>query len=221
MPTSSSGAACTLRLIRRLLFSLFVLYSAALVLTELAVSREAARVFFQDLRGPMPLAGINTVFSVFFLWACALVFFICTLAVDQADRRVRMRHQLFYWSQVLFFLYLGADDRFIVHERLGRWLGLTERGIPDASLLVAAGLAEVGILLLFRDVWNRPGRARVLLGLALLASALMTAIDLLVPTGARLQLSAEDLLKLWGSIFFFLFSLETLHCHLQELKGAA
>lgn len=221
MSTSSNGAARSLVFARGLLFWLFALYSGALVVTELVVSREVARTFFQDLRGSTPLEGINTIFSVSFLWACALVFFICTLALEEGDKRLRTRYLVFYWSQALFFLHLGADDRFTIHERLGRWLGLTERGVPDALILASVGTVEVGVLLLFRDLWNRPGRARTLLGLAVLASGLMILIDALVPTGAPLQLSSEDLLKLWGAIFFFLFSLETLHRHLQELKHRA
>lgn len=221
MSISSNGSARSLAFARKLLFSFFAFYSGALVFTELAVSRELARTFFQDLHGSTPLEGINTLLSVFLLWACALVFFICTLALDEADKRLRTRHFVFYWSQVLVFLYLGADDGFVVHERFGRWLGLTERGFPDALIIVPVGVLEAGLLLFFRDAWNRPGRARTFLGLAVLASCLTLSIDAFLPTGVPLQLSSEDLSKLWGGIFFLLFSLETLYSHLQKLKRLA
>lgn len=218
---TSNGSAKSLAIAKTILFWLFAAYSGALVFIELAVSREFAYTFFKDLRGATPLEGVNTILSVFFLWACALVFFICTLALDEADQRLRMRHLAFYWSQVLVFFCLGFDDRFTVHERLGRWLGLTERSYPDAMVIVVMGIVEAGLLLLFIDIWNRAGRARTFLGLGVVASVLTISIDAFVPTGAPLQLSSEDLFKLWGSIFFFLFALETLNGHLQALKRRA
>lgn len=221
MSISSNGSARFLAFAKKLLIWFFALYSGALVLTELAVSREYARTFFRDLHGSTPLEGINTILSAFLLWACALVFFICTLALDEGDERLRKRYLAFYWSQVLVILYLGADDIFVIHERLGRWLDFTERGFPDALIIVPVGILEAGLLLLFRDLWNRPGRARTFLGLAVLAFTLTLSIDAFVPTGVPLQLSSEDLFKLWGGIFFLLFSLETLYCHLQKLKRLA
>jgi hypothetical protein len=221
MSISSNGSARSLAFAKKLLFWFFAFYSGALVFAELAVSREFARTFFRDLHGSTPLEGINTILSVLFLWACALVFFICTLALDEGDERLRTRCLAFYWSQVLVMFYLGADDGFVVHERLGRWLGFTERGFPDALIIVPVGILEAALLLFFRDVWNRPGRARMFLGLAVLASCLTLSIDAFVPTGVPLQLSSEDLFKLWGGIFLFLFSLETLYSHLQKLKRLA
>lgn len=221
MSISSNGSARFLAFAKKLLIWFFVFYSGVLVFIELAVSREFARPFFQDLHGSTPFEGINTILSAFLLWACALVFFICTLAVDEENKQLRTRYLAFYWSQVLVILYLGADDLFIIHERLGRWWGLTERGFPDALIIVPVGILEACLLLLFRDVWNRPGRARTFLGLGVLAYSLTLSIDAFVPTGVPLQLSSEDLFKLWGGIFFLLFSLETLYCHLQKLKCLA
>lgn len=221
MAISSNGSARSLAFAKKLLIWVFAFYSGALLFAELAISREFVRPFFRDLHGSAPLEGINTILSAFLLWACALVFFICTLALDEGGKRLRTRHLAFYWSQVLVIFYLGADDIFIIHERLGRWLGFTERGFPDALIIVPVGILEAGLLLLFRDVWNRPGHARTFLGLGVLAYSLTLSIDAFVPTGAPLQLSSEDLFKLWGGIFFFLFSLETLYCHLQKLKHLA
>jgi hypothetical protein len=221
MSISNNGSARFLAFARKLLIWIFALYSGGLLFAELAISREFARTFFRDLHGSTPLEGINTILSAFLLWACALLFFICTLALDEADKRLRTRHLAFYWSQVLVIFYLGADDLFIIHERLSRWLGFTERGFPDALIIVPVGILEAVLLLHFRDIWNRPGRARVFLGLGILAYSLTLAIDALVPTGVPLQLSSEDLFKLWGGIFFLLFSLETLYCHLQKLKHLA
>ena len=62
---------------RLLLFILLAVYSVVLIVIEWQTSQPYVRQFFTDIKGDVFFYAINTTFSVFLLWATALLFGIC------------------------------------------------------------------------------------------------------------------------------------------------
>jgi hypothetical protein len=182
-----------------LTFVLLGLYSLGLMLIEVLFSHDYVRHFFTDIRGPVPFYAINTTLSVFFLWATALIFVLCVVSTE-AGRKYRRERQ-FYISQICIFAYLGADERFMFHERWASWLG-----IKDAFFLLGVGVLEVGLLLFLGQVLQQRHWPRQHLYVASMAFMLMVVIDAFFPERMLLRLSVEDLAKLWGTVLLFLFS---------------
>ena len=133
------------------------------------------------------------------LWATALVFAACLVIIEGLPQATRERR--FYWSQLLVFGYLGFDDRFLVHERLGRVLG-----VPDHYYLVLLGLLEVVFLLTWGDFRRQSQPTKRYVFVAAVLFAVMIVIDGFVPSEMTLRLSMEDLAKTWACAFLFLFA---------------
>ena len=193
---------------------LMVIYSLTLIALELATSQDHVRHYFTDIEGPVRLFAINTTLSVFLLWACALIFCVVLLVIRRAPDSSRER--LFCGSQVVVFGYLGADDRFLLHERLSDVVPL-----HDTLILVFVGLLEVAALALWGDLGNRPWKVRLCVVAAAVLFAIMAVIDALVPSEIVLRLSFEDLSKVWAAWFLFLFSWQILESHVARLEDAA
>ncbi len=203
--------------------ALMVLYSIALVAVELRTSQDHVRHYFTDIEGPVRLYAINTTLSVCLLWACALIFGVVLLVIRGTPGRssapfapLRGDERRFCVSQIVVFGYLGADDRFLLHERLSDVVPL-----HDTLILVVVGALEAAALALWGDLPRRSGRARVYLLLAAVLFVVMAAIDAFAPSELMLRLSFEDLSKVWASLFLFLFSWEILEIHVRELRAAA
>jgi hypothetical protein len=124
-----------------------------------------------------------------------------------------LKQTRFYRSQVLFFAYLGLDDRFLIHEYLGHILG-----INDAVILAALGLSEIALLVIWGDCqqWSQATR-NYLLGAAI-CSCMMVLIDGTFPREMIPRLSLEDLSKTWANTFIFLFSWSIFSQKLNVLK---
>jgi len=191
-------------------FLLFI-YSITLLLIEWNTSQTYVRQFVTDIgQKEILFYAINTTFSTFLLWATALIFAICLVCIDPIKQR---QAYWFYWSQILMFIYLGFDERFLFHEKIGLWLGRN-----DAYLLLGIGLIELALLFGLGKLHQQPPRARYWLFGAAILFALMVIIDAKFPSQMVLRLSLEELTKLWAECCLILFAWEILREHLNQLK---
>jgi phosphoglycerol transferase MdoB-like AlkP superfamily enzyme len=196
---------------RILLFLSLAVYSIALIVIEWQTSQQIVRQFFTDIEGNVFFYAINTSLSVFLLWATALLFGVCLLCIDKVQQR---QDYFFYLSQVIMFTYLGFDERFLIHEQMGHWLGRN-----DAYLLLGLGLVEIGLLVLLGNIRQRTLAARYFLYTAAIFFAVMVVIDAKFPSQMVLRLSLEELTKLWADVCLVLFAWEILAQHIKKLKG--
>jgi hypothetical protein len=112
------------------------------------------------------------------------------------------------------FAYLGFDERFLIHETIGLWLGRN-----DAYLLLGLGLVEIGLLVLLGNLREKPKTARYFLYSAAVFFAMMVVIDAKFPSQMVLRLSLEDLTKLWADVCLVLFAWEILRQHIHRLSA--
>ena len=142
--------------------------------------------------------GINTTLTVFLLWATSLLFFVSYVITGKSEYENDKR---FYLSQTIVFAFLGFDDRFLIHEKIGE-----TTGINDALLLLIIGVAEVVLILWIGRIMARSREIQLCLLLSSLLFGLMIFIDGFLPPGMLFRLSAEDLSKTWACFFLFLYS---------------
>jgi len=186
-----------------------VIYSLALLGLEAATSQWVVRNFFADISGPYPFFGINTTVCAFLLWSCALLYVLCLTALPAS--RTSRRERQFFWSQACVFLYLGLDDRFLLHENLHSHLGIHD-GVQFAVLAVL----EAFFLVVLGKAQHMDRTRQCLLGCAAASFGLMLAIDLFCPLDLFLRLSMEDLSKAWSAAFLFLFAWTTCCAKIRE-----
>ena len=189
-----------------LLFCTLAVYSAGLLAVDVVKGQETARGFFSDIVAgddyPLPdkgLYGLNTSLCVIFLTGTALLHAVSVGA---------SRDERFPWfevSQVVFYLYLAADDRLRIHEKLGERLGM-----DDAYLLLALGVAQVFLLIFLGRVQRQAWRLKGCLLAAGGLFFLMVVIDAFLPDEMKGRLAMEDLAKLWAVVFLFLHAWR--HC---------
>ncbi|MDZ4306446.1 hypothetical protein [Allopontixanthobacter sp.] len=191
-------------------FAGMCIYSAVLLGIEASTSQDVARIYFTDIGMPSKPGrfapatghigyGVNTSLSAF-LFECAGAFAIFAAL---ADRKPYSRAALFFFLQGLIFVYLGLDDRFMLHERLGAMLNI----YSSIVLILAVILNALLYLWLFRSSYFN-GRMVILLLVAGGLSGAMLAVDFVWPKDMVLRLSVEDLLKSWSGFFFLLFAWE-------------
>ncbi len=212
-----------MRWFRLAALAMMAVYSLALLAIELRTSQDHVRHYFTDIEGPVRLFAINTTVSTFLLWAGALIFCVVLLVIHGAHptrpppgEPGQERERWFCMTQIAIFGYLGADDRFLLHEQLSDVVPL-----HDTLILVLVGVMEAAALALLGDLRHRSARARLYIALAAFLFLAMAAIDAFLPWELALRLSFEDLAKVWGTLFIFLFSWEVLEAHVRELKEAA
>ena len=106
------------------MFLLLGIYSVILFSLELKNGTEYVRGYFSDIKAgadyPLPftmLYGVNTSLSVVVLLSVALLFLVCIGARHGVQKHPKQN--VFEWFQVVFFIYLAFDERFMVHEKLG------------------------------------------------------------------------------------------------------
>lgn len=209
-----------------------LLYTGLMVLISQATNLEKTRYFFTDLAGPpeqshLIFYGLNTTLSVWLQWSCALLFAVRLWLLGDRDEPATTK--LFLVGQMLFFIYLGADDHFLLHERVEEiW------GVQDYLLLLIFGSAEIALLATwgrgevlkrrmgaassgFRGaVWDRP--ALILLLSAGGAFVLMLGLDTFGPEEAAWRLAAEDLAKTWSAFLLFGFAWLVCRRRVRELQ---
>jgi hypothetical protein len=227
---------------RIFLLLLVAVYSIALLLIEWQTSQTYIRQFVTDIQGDVFFYAINTTFSVFLLWATALLFGLCLFCLREQEQKINSKgpppnslpqgttaagisisnllskiqqrqDYFFYLSQILLFTYLGFDERFLIHETIGLWLGRN-----DAYLLLGLGFVEIGLLIWLGNLTQKPKKARYFLYSAAIFFGIMVVIDALFPSKMVLRLSLEELTKLWADICLFLFAWEILIHQIRQLE---
>jgi len=192
--------------IRTLLLLILIIYSLTLLWIEWQLSQPVLRYYVTDIHGPVLFYGINTTLSTFLLWAIALIFVICLHCLEPGAQK----QYLFYVSQIIMFIYLGIDERFLIHETIGQWLGRN-----DAYLLLGFGIIEASLLIILGQLWQQSLKALYFIGGAGVLFAIMVLIDAFLPAQMLWRLAFEELTKLWADILLFLFAWEILQQHLQ------
>ena len=189
------------------------LYSVLLIGIESMTSQAYVRHFVTDITGPVPFYAVNTSFSVFLLWATALLFVVAS-AVPASLRG--STEQWWLLAQAALFAYLGADDRFLIHETVSRFLR-----IGDHFVLLGVAAIEVALLAYgLRKGWL-PTKAIRSLGIAAVLFAAMLGVDALAPHDLRLRLSVEDVLKTWACLYFLRFAWLILFVRIDALAVAS
>jgi hypothetical protein len=193
---------------RSFFFIALLVYSITLLYIEKHTSQDFVRNFLTDIEGPVFFYAINTSLSVFFLWSTALIFVVCLLCIEPLKAQ---QEQWFYFSQIGLFGWLGCDDRFLIHEHLSPW-------ISEVYIMLGLALLEVYFLITLGRLSKQPPSAVFYLYLGAIFTGIMMVIDTFIPSQMVLRLSAEDLSKLWGTVFLFLFAWEILKYKIQQLK---
>ncbi len=188
---------------RIILFFLLTVYSAVLMWIDVQWGQDQVRGFFSDITSgaehPLPYRaffGINTTLSVVMLSGIALLFAVCAQCSRQRDLGRRIR--IFEYSQILFFLYLAADERLLIHEKLASMVGF-----EDAFFILGLGLVELVLLFAVGNVARQPWKVSGWLLPAGGFFGLMVFVDACLPEQMVGRLSVEDLSKTWA-IFFLL-----------------
>lgn len=193
------------------MLALLAAYSGALIATEVSTSQEYVRQFFDDVSGPVPFFAVNTTLTVFLLWGTALMFGVA--AALAGERPSRKAAYWFYVSQVAVFVYLGCDDRFKLHELIGRMLD-----VGDHYILLAVGTIETLLLAtIARPCLTSAAWRRLIVAACLFA--VMILIDAKAPHDLMLRLSFEDLSKTWSCVAFLLFAWESVRGEIAALAA--
>ncbi|MEM7207195.1 MAG: hypothetical protein AAF434_05190 [Pseudomonadota bacterium] len=194
--------------VRLLPYILLGAYSLVLLSVQYRLGETGARPYFSDIPNSPFLFGINTTLSCLLLIGCALLFSVTLKAVTDQPQR------WFCLIQIAVFLYMGIDDRFMLHERVGYITGRN-----DAWILVFVAGIE-GLALLFLGKFFQMERR---IQLYLLAGAtcffFMIVIDVYGHrAGMPLRLALEDLMKSWSALFFFLYSYAYMDCYVFQRR---
>ena len=180
-------------------FPLCIVYSIILIYFEVGISQDFARFFFTDIKGEVPFYAVNTTFSVSLLLGTALMFAVCLVCLGEQSQPNKERN--FYFSQVIIFGYLALDDRFLIHEKLGYLLN-----ISDAIILFLIGILELYFIFAWSNWYHWTKTTKINLFKASICFFLMLVIDGFFPKNMIPRLSLEDLAKTWSNIFLFLFA---------------
>lgn len=197
--------------IKILLFFCLILYSIALLTIEFLTSQDFVRNFFTDIEGPVPFYAINTSLSSLLFILTGILFFISHQLIDKTSKN--KKELWFYVTQILIFLYLGLDDRFMFHEKMNYYIGID--GDIVLGLLV---LIESFVLVYLGNIPERNVNTKISLLLAGIFTFLMLLFDHLIPQKMVLRLSIEDLAKTWSCFFLLIFSWNILSNNIKQIK---
>ena len=113
---------------------LLIIYSIFIISIEFLFGQPHVREYLTDIKGDVILFGINTTLTTLFLVLIAYNFMLCTVNYKKSEKSEKS-FLPFFVLQTALFLYLAMDERFRIHERIGRHLGL-----DDAFVLASIGL---------------------------------------------------------------------------------
>jgi hypothetical protein len=176
------------------------LYSIAILMIEYCFGHDYVRYYLEDLKGPVLLWGLNTTITTVLLVIISYNF-ILTYIFARGIKKTDKHFRFYFVFQAALFLYLAIDERFMLHERIGYVLG-----IHDAFPLLLIGLAELVVLLFFKELHINTLKWNSYLVLGAISFAIMIFIDSYAPSRAVFRISLEDLFKLWGIFFLFCYS---------------
>lgn len=173
----------------RLLLVGIAAYALTLVGLELSGQRDLVRQICNDVVGPSRAYALNTSLCAGLLGGAALLLlFAASVAEAAHDRR-------YFRLQAAVFAYLALDDRFLLHETLGRVLA-----IDDALIILTLGVLQLVLLATLARLRSRSAAARSCLWGAGAAFAVMVAADFWDERlAAWPRLSIEDGAKAWGA----------------------
>lgn len=178
---------------------LLIIYSAFIIVNELLYGQQHVRQYLTDIKGDVHLYAINTTLTTLFLVLIAYNFFLCIMY----GRKNEKSHLPLFVIQALIFIYLAMDERFMLHEGIGYYLG-----INDAFLLGAIGLTELIVLYYYKELKFEWTIKSVSLYLGGMFFGIMVLIDAFGSADGKLRLSLEDLSKTWAIFFLFIYSFE-------------
>ena len=178
---------------------LLIIYSAFLIVNELLYGQQHVRQYLTDIKGDVHLYAINTTLTTLFLVLIAYNFFLCIMY----GRKNEKSHLPLFVIQALIFIYLAMDERFMLHEGIGYYLG-----INDAFLLGAIGVTELIVLYYYKELKFEWTIKSVSLYLGGMFFGIMVLIDAFGSADGKLRLSLEDLSKTWAIFFLFIYSFE-------------
>jgi hypothetical protein len=189
-----------------LFFLVLLIYSVCLLSLDFLHGQIAVRGYFSDIvtdaNYPVlykTLFGINTSISVCLLSGCALLYLVCTAV--RSPQIADWKLPVFLWSQVVFFLYVAADERLRIHEWLGVFLG-----VEDAFILLLMGSLEIVSLVYLGGLLGQCRRKKIHLLATTLFFGLMVIVDAFMQPNWPGRLAVEDLLKLWAVVFLFAYA---------------
>lgn len=192
--------------IQIIFFLLLIAYTAALMSTDLLLGQDQVRGFFSDIVTgtdyPLPVRsffGINTTLSVVMLSCCSLLFFVCIGCSN--SHGVDRKALFFQCSQVLFFLYLTADERLLIHEKMASVLE-----VNDILFILGLGLTELLLLFSAGEVVKQPWKLKGWLIPACAFYATMALVDGCFPQRMPGRLALEDLSKIWTAFFLLIYA---------------
>ena len=183
-------------------FLLLTVYSVIIIMLEMQFGQTYVRQYLSDIEGDVVFFAVNTTLTTVFLVLIAYNFILC-LIFHGKEKRMDQKLFLFLVCQSLLFLFLAMDERFMIHERIGYYLGFN-----DAYLLASIGIFELALLFSFEQLrWQRTLKTYALY-LGGFFFGIMILIDAFGATNAVLRLSFEDLAKTWAIFFLFIYSFE-------------
>ncbi|EMR03949.1 hypothetical protein [Cesiribacter andamanensis] len=177
---------------------LLIVYSILLLVTHTLTSEKYVRPFYTDITGEVYGYGVNTSLSAFFLGSTAVVFLLCLAFIKNESQK---DEKIFYYSQIILFIYLAIDERFQVHDvdPIIRYHG--------DMILPMLGLLQIYLLFRYGHMLSKPKKVQLPLIIASALFVVMVFVDIVGPKiSLPLRLSIEDLSKTWANAFFFLFS---------------
>ncbi|TAI48775.1 hypothetical protein [Flagellimonas allohymeniacidonis] len=181
---------------------MLALYSVLIIFFELQFGQTYVREYLSDIEGDVIFFAVNTTITTVFLVLIAYNFILC-LTLDRKKEKNTKKILPFLVFQSLLFLFLAMDERFMIHERMGYYLGFN-----DAYLLGAIGVFELVVLFSFKQLlWTKTLKTYSLY-LGGLFFGIMILIDAFGGTNTILRLSFEDLSKTWAIFFLFVYSFE-------------
>ena len=183
----------------QLLIMLF--YSLGIITLEILYGHDHVRYYVTDLKGEVYLYGINTTLSTILLALTSFTFYLSYRHEKGDNESTEMSR--FFLIQALIFAYLALDERFMLHERIGYVLG-----IHDSFPLLAVALAELGLLIYYKQLSFSFKNINKFLILAAIGFTIMMTVDVFGASKGFLRLSAEDLFKLWAIFFLLQYALE-------------
>lgn len=187
------------------------LYSISILSIEFFTSQDFVRNFLTDINGPVPFYAVNTSLSSLLFVITGVIFLVSYQLIEKTSEN--KKEIWFYVSQILIFIYLGIDDRFMIHERTKHNLGID--GDIVLGLLV---VIECLILFYLGNIHRRDVNTKISLLLAGCFTLIMLIFDHLIPEKMLFRLSIEDLSKTWSGFFLLMFSWNILSNNIKRIK---
>jgi len=200
-----------MRSIRLGLYLIIAIYSFAFFLiTILTNDNSIIDTYFNELKGPVRDAyfyGINTMLKSSFLVLSASFFFISYLIVK--NRRNSERKQLFYISQIIFFILLLFCNRFQLNLLLG---------VSTLSTYCIFGIYEIFAVYVLGEFQTQKPKLKGKIYWAGSLIVVISAVNFIFTEDELINKLITNLLQLWIFILLLTFSWDIMYSKIQKLK---